>query len=85
MGKPTITGEWNLPLYVVGSTIVLTVVMTAQWYDLRQRVDNSVTTQQAQEWIDNAREQNPTVRWPRLPAKQAQGIITREAVLTRKD
>ena len=85
--KPTITPEWRVPIYVVGSTVLLAVIMTLQWADLRNRVDASVSIQQAQEWIDNAREQNPAVKWPRLPAKHADTaiLLPREAVLARRD
>lgn len=65
----TITAEWRVPLYVVGSAIFLAIVMTSQWYDLRTQVQSGVSQQQFQDWLDNQREKNTTIIWSRLPPK----------------
>ena len=67
----TLTPKSKVPLYVVGSTILLTIVMTLQWADLRNRLDNSLTVQQAQDWIDQARDRNPTMNFPPIPPRRS--------------
>lgn len=72
--KPTITGEWRVPLYILGSAIGLAILMTSQWSDLKAEVQRNtreaVTQQQFQEFLDAARELNPALRWPRLPDRK---------------
>jgi len=83
---PTITPEWRVPLTVVGSMVALAVYATIGYANIMAKLGDAVTTRQAQEWIDNAREQNPSVKWPRLPAKHPQeAVFIPQAVLTRKD
>lgn len=89
--KPTITPEWRVPLYVVGSAVGLAVLMTAQWFNLKSEVRdlsaNALSVQQAQEWIDNAREQNQTtpVKWPRIPDKKPLSALDSMAVVAARD
>jgi hypothetical protein len=83
--KPIITPEWGVPLTVVCSCVGLAIYATVGYSNIMAKLDASVTTRQAQEWIDNAREQNPTVKWPRLPSKQQQSAIFPDAILSRKD
>lgn len=72
--KPTITGEWRVPLYILGSAIGLAVLMTSQWSDLRAEVQantrDAVTQDQFREFIDTARDLNPAIHWPRLPERK---------------
>lgn len=82
---PTITPEWRVPLTVVGSMVALAVYATIGYANIMAKLGEAVSTRQAQEWIDNAREQNPSVKWPRLPAKQQEARLFPDAVLTRKD
>ena len=66
----------KVPLYVVGSAMVLACLLTAQWMDMRSLVmsglKDSVTQDQAREWIENARLRNPMIDWPALPVKVLQ-------------
>ena len=89
----TITPKTKVPLYVVasclGSVVWLTIYGTALYYNLAQKIDAAVSIQQAQAWIDDARDANrttaPLVQWPRLPTKQSTAQSAVEAVLARKD
>lgn len=85
--KPTITPEWRVPLYVVGSSVALAIYATIGYTNILNKLDAAMTTQQAQEWIDNAREHNPAVNWPRLPPKKGTAELQpwRDAVLIRKE
>ncbi len=85
--KPTITPEWRVPLYVVGSTVALAIYATIGYNNIQNKLDMAMTTQQAQDWIDNAREHNPAVNWPRLPPKKGASEIApfRDAILTRRE
>lgn len=70
----TLTPNTKVPLYVVGSAIGLAVLLCLQWADIRHQLQDltkdAVTEKQMQEWIENAREVNPQVKWPRLPTKE---------------
>lgn len=69
----TITPQWNVPIYVVGSAIGLGVLMTSQWLDLKAEVQtthrDAVTESQQRHWIEKAQDMNPTLHLPSLPDK----------------
>ncbi len=75
----TITESWRVPLYTLGSAIVLagtvSVYATLLYERVISRLDSidrgQMTVGQFQHWTDDARDLNPTVHWPRLPAKDA--------------
>ena len=69
-GKYEITPKTRVPIYVLGSAIGLAVYLTFWFASLSSKLDNAVTQDQVQQWIDDARERNPTVNWPRLPDKR---------------
>lgn len=95
--KGTISERTRLPLGLVASLVGMTALLTVEWAAAMNRMDtyhrenmqfykDALTEKQAQEWIDNARELNPNVKWPRLPAKneapslsmQADAVIARQ-------
>ena len=96
--KGTINEKTKLPLGFVVSIVGLAVLMSCQWMNLRatmatyhaenlQLYRDTLTQKQAQEWIDDARELNPTVKWPRIPAKNEPPSLSMQAdaVLARKE
>jgi len=66
----TLTPKTKVPVYIVGSAVALAVYGTLLFAKLSEKLDGSVSQQQVQDWIDDAREKNPTVNWPRLPEKR---------------
>jgi len=66
-----ITPNTRVPLYVVGSAIGLAVYITCLFWSMSSKLDGAVSANQFQHWIDDAREKNPTLFWPRLPEKQS--------------
>lgn len=66
----TITEQTRMPLALVISIVGLAILFTIGWADLRHQLGNTLTTPQMQEWLENAREQNPSIKWPRIPQKQ---------------
>ena len=92
MTKPVeINEKTKVPVYVIGTAVALAVLMTSQWYVLKSEVekigDNSMTIQQGQDWIDDARDKNPSINWPRLPEKKQSKTAPASAdvVLTKRD
>ena len=70
--KPrTITPEWRVPLYVVGSAVALAVYGTVLYQNLKAEVSDGVNFSQVQHWIDEARQRNPNINWPPLPEKHS--------------
>jgi len=65
-----ITPNTRVPIYVVGSVVVFAVYVTVLFAQINSKLDSALSVQQYQEWLDNAREKNPTINWPRLPDKR---------------
>ena len=70
----TITNNTKIPLYLVVSTVSLAIYGTVLYEKLSYKIDQSLSIQQAQQWVDIAREVNrvsfPALVWPAIPAKQ---------------
>lgn len=64
-----ITPNTRVPIYVVLSAASLAIYGTILYMSIASKLDSAMTIQQEQEWIDNAREHNPSIYWPRLPDK----------------
>lgn len=67
--KITITPATRVPIYIVMSAIFLASLGTTEWFQLRSEVRGSLSVEQAQQWIDDARDLNPSIHWPRLPER----------------
>lgn len=69
----TLSPKSRVPIYVVGSAMGLAIYGTVLYRNLSDQIKAAVTVEQAQTWIDNARDMNrvsnPSVVWPRLPVK----------------
>jgi hypothetical protein len=78
----TITPKSRVPLYVLGSAIVMTAVMTLQWADLRFQIREALTMQQAQDWIDTMREKNPSMYIAPVPPKRSEAVVPPVASLS---
>ena len=96
--KGTITEKTRVPIGFVISIVGVAILVSCQWMNLRstmetyhrenvQMFQDSLSVKQAQEWIDDAREANPNVKWPRIPAKPTDQSMSMqaEAVLARKE
>lgn len=67
-----ITEKTKVPLAIVGSSVCLAIYGTILYARMMVALNGSLTVQQAQDWIDDARDKNPTITWPRIPAKHDQ-------------
>jgi hypothetical protein len=68
--KRTITLDWNIPISMVISIVGLAIYGTMLFNKIDRKLDAGVTERQVSTWIQDAREANPTVKWPRLPERQ---------------
>lgn len=68
-----ITPSTRIPLFVTVWLMGMTALGSLAWANLRYEIKSfsqiAVTEKQSQEWIDNARDKNPSITWPRLPQK----------------
>ena len=71
-----ITTKTRIPLYMVCSTLSLAVYGTVLYMNIMSSLNNSFTVQQAQDWLDDARTLNPSINWPRVPAKKVMTSVT---------
>lgn len=77
--KEEVTQKTRVPLSFLVFAIINTALLVGMWKDLSNKVENvsqtALTEHQAQQWIDDARDKNPQINWPRLPAKsQVQSV-----------
>ena len=70
-----ITPTTRVPLYLLGSFLGLAIYGTIGYCNIMAKLDTSMSVQQAQDWIDDARSLNPTINWPRLPSKRSDSTI----------
>jgi len=81
----TINPNWKMPLYMIGPALGLAVYGTILYSNLMGQLKESATVSQVQTWIDDARDANPNIKWPRLPSKQTgdRTLLNREAEAAR--
>lgn len=79
MTTPTITKDWKVPITIVVSVVSLAIYGTVLYDNtnykidrLSEKLDWCVSTGQFQEFIDNLRDSNPSIKVPRLPDKKVQ-------------
>ena len=65
----TLSEKTKMPAAIVASTLTLAVYGTILYDRVCAKIDAAMTVTQAQEWIDDARDKNPQIYWPRLPEK----------------
>jgi len=65
-----ITPKTRVPLAIVSSSVGLAIYGTILYARMMAALNGALTIQQAQDWIDNAREKNPAIEWPRIPQKR---------------
>lgn len=92
-----ITPKARVPLSLVWPIVCFAVLVTIEWQVTLARMDtyhseslqmykDSVSVRQAQEWIDDFRENNPAVKVPRLPAKSDENAArTPDINIARRD
>ena len=81
----TITTSTKVPLAILVSTVSLAIYGTLLYAKLANKIDSSLSIGQAQQWIDDAREKNPGVNWPRIPAKPDAAGVNRDVILTKRN
>ena len=83
----TITPKTRVPLAIVGSAIGLAIYGTILYSNVMNALDASFTIRQAQQWLDDAREANPAIKWPRIPGKNTASAYREppNAAISRKD
>ena len=66
----TLTPRSKVPITVVISSIGLAIYGTIGYRGIVEKLDTAMTIQQAQRWIDDARDHNPQIYWPRLSERK---------------
>ena len=69
-GSPTFTLEWKVPISLVISIVGLAVYMTMGYNRVMAKLDDTVSPKQVRAWIEDVREMNPALHFPRFPERQ---------------
>ncbi len=67
----SITPSSKVPIYVIASSVALAIYGTLLYASIVNRLSTTMTVNQFQHWKDDAAEMNPTIRFPRIPAKDS--------------